>query len=106
MSSDLPTRTLHQGCNGLAASARVHLRPRDLDAHGRGVPDPETAARRANIGARLELERLARTEAPFRPDDTLERRLEAIEAAIYAVFRFADEVDDLARHAVERAEAA
>lgn len=58
-----------------------------------GPHDPLlTAARAANIGARLELDR---QRGVARPDDALGRRLERIEAAIADL---ADRLDQIADH--------
>jgi hypothetical protein len=63
------------------------------------------AARRANLGARLSIARSTR-DLPLNQLAALERRCEALEAAMFSLARLVDEVDDLARHAIARAEAA
>lgn len=87
--------------------------PADCSPHTR--LDPEIALRRANIGARLTLERIAR-EAPSarasasprqRGHDETEtdRRLERIEAALFALADRLEDAENLAALAVERSEA-
>lgn len=77
--------------------------------------DPEVAARVVNAAWGVTRDRLAREDRDWSslyvPQDAdftidVDARLERIEAAMYALFRFVDEVDDLARYAVEVAEAA
>jgi hypothetical protein len=61
-------------------------------------------ARRANVGARLSMERAVHSR-PMAPDPVgaLQRRCEALEAACYHLFRLVDDADSLARDALERA---
>ena len=87
-----------------APSERV-LGPRSTAA-----TDPMMAsARRANVGAAIELDAQRRRSEYARngsvaPEPSCEcsRAVERLEAALYLVYRMVDDVDDLARLALER----
>ena len=82
-------------------------------AHSRRAPDGEDVARvvRASWAAtRIRLDREQRAADPLARIldrlDALERRCEALEAANASLAGLLDDVDDMARAAMERAEAA
>jgi len=85
-----------------------------LGARSTPENDPIFAAvKRANVGATIELEAQRRRQDYAR--ETASRRevlcdcsaaIERLEAALFVVYRMVDDVDDLAREALERLDAA
>jgi hypothetical protein len=69
-------------------------------------PTNDLALKRANILARLDLERAERVRRRTDPIEDIDRRMERIEAAIAELYRRVDDARDLAAYAAERAEAA
>jgi hypothetical protein len=69
--------------------------------------DPIDVARRVNVGVAVELE-AQRRRAAYQErsrDCDCDSRFEALEAALFAVWKVADEAEDLARFALERLDA-
>ena len=66
-------------------------------------PDPESVARSVRAHWTVTRDRLARG-AECSPPDPIDRRLEAIEAAVFDVFKLAHEACDLAALAAEHAD--